>query len=189
MAIKISRILALLCILASQSVLAQSKSEMTQEDIQELSSAQLLGCNSLKNFKSFSVTHYSLSPSLRDKVNQEIAREFGEIGKIVNLDIPDVSGFGKSEASLSLVVKNISVFSDKKMPVVETTLFMNTATIIKKTDTTCMTHAWVASSFAEDKNEKQIISAVRTVLKQFVEDYKSANSSKAEKPVFYFYNQ
>lgn len=149
----------------------------------------LTECNALKNLKKISILpQYSFSSSkIRDKINEEVSKELGKFGTVVKLKVPDTTGFGNSEAFLSIMVEDISTWNDKKLPITQTSLYLDTAILVKKTGISCTTHTWSASTFSEGTDEKNALSSITTLLKQFIENYQSVNSQNQEKPTFYLY--
>jgi hypothetical protein len=181
--------------LKSAAQVSPSVPEPTKEDTDYavVSSAQMLLSNPLKGIKMFAFhPQYSFqSKQLRKKVTDLITAKLGVIGKVIQIKVPDVTGYGNSQAYLSMIVENVSTIEEKILPSVQMLLTMDTSTIIKNTNTECTTHAWSVQTFLEGKiddgNEAAIIQSAGYVVEKFVKDYQSVNAGSKEKPVFYIY--
>lgn len=182
-------LLASLCFCLT-SLYAENKSTQNES----LTSSQLLGCNSLKNLKSFAIhPQYSIhSPGLRDKINAVIVSELEKIGYVIKLTAPDVTGYGKSQARITMIFKDISSSKGQKFPISEISLLISSPTIIEKTNVKCSIYIWSLHAFIEgnieDANASNILDSLKTSLAKFIDEYNDINNSQKEKMVFYLYS-
>ena len=163
--------------------------DQKQQKHEELSSAQLLGSNPLQGLKIFAIhPQYSIdSRVLRSKVEDEVSRELEKVGQVMKIKVPDTTGYGKCEARMTFFIKDISLSNGTKLPAIQTSLFLASSTIVKKTGSNCLTYIWSMNVIEENKSDQTILSSVGTVISQFVAEYQEANKAQQEKPIFYLY--
>lgn len=190
---KLRVISLVLFILWVQECRAINKTPNENKKSFQLSSSQMLGCNSLKEFKSFAIhpQYYISSSSLRTKVEETIAKELGAIGKIFYLKTPDVIGYGKAEARLTFQVKELITLSGKKINASQASLLLASSVLIKLNKMECNTFIWSVDSSIEgsidEKNESNILSSIKLMCRSFIEDYNNSNKDSKIKPIFYLY--
>lgn len=167
-------------------------SENERRESTSFSSTELLRCNPLKNIHSFAIHPCLIVPTnLRARIYATISKELSQIGKVVHLTILDGTGYGKAQAQITLLFKDIYGLKERKFPIVEISLLVASETQIKKTNTNCSTYIWSAHSIADEnideKNEKPILDTTRALVRQFIEEYKEINKEQKETPTFYLY--
>jgi hypothetical protein len=171
-------------------------------DATSVSSAQYLGSNPLQGMKTFAINAvYVPSEKLQKEINEEIVKNLEKIGQVEKLElsskkmdqtIQNFARIGASEGRLAVKVDSIQSLGDSSLPVLETSLYLTTAVTIKKTGADSLVNAWLANAFIpgslDQKNAKSIISAVKTVMEQFVRDYQAVNKETKERPIFYLFS-
>lgn len=168
--------------------------EKSSQQSAVISSSDLLGCNPLKDLTSITIQpQYSIfSGHLRAKIKEEISKELNKLGEVVNLTVPDVTGFGHSLANMTIFLKDVTTLSGKQFPVSEISISLSSPTLVRKTNQNCSTYIWSSRIFVEgavdEKNEKNILEATKAILGYFITDYKKANSKKETKTTFYLYS-
>lgn len=181
-------LLSSLCLLFV-SLGAENKSE----EIREITSVELLGCNPLRGFNSFAIhPQYSItSLSLRSKVNEIVEHEFKKIGNVFTLKVPDTTGYGKSQANITMLFEEAPSYKGSKISISDLALLISSSTIIEKTDAKCSTYIWTSHTFIDgsidDKNEKNILDSVNRVIGKFINEYQEVNKDQTSKPTFYLY--
>lgn len=169
---------------------AENESEFSNFGI---SSSWLLNCESLKNLKAFAIhPQYSIdSASLQNKVDDFIALELGKLGTVIKVKVPDLTGYGKSQAHITMIFKDISNSKDQKFPVSEMSFLISSATLIEKTKVKCQSYIWILQSVIdgniEDQNSGNILNALKASLDLFIDEYRKINKEQKDKPVFYLY--
>ncbi len=147
---------------------------------------------SLKGWSAFAIVPvYSLQGSLQKKVSLLAKKEFGKVGKITEMKVPDVTGLGMAANVLSLEVQKVKTWDDKSVHLLRISLSLQTTAKINRTAQECSAYIWTSSVFVEsdsaELNEKNLLSGVETLFKQFAACYLASNSEDTPKPVFYLY--
>ncbi|MES2345799.1 MAG: hypothetical protein V4494_07680 [Chlamydiota bacterium] len=146
----------------------------------------------LKGWSAFAVSPiYSLEGPLHQKVILLTKKEFEKIGNITKLEIPDVTGLGTAANMLNLEVQKVKTWESKNTHLLRISLTLQTTTTINKTHQECGAYIWASSVFVEgdivEINEKNLLSSIENLIKQFTTCYAASNPADAPKPTFYFY--
>lgn len=146
----------------------------------------------LEGLSSFAVipTYSIQSQEVNKKIEALIERELGSIGTVIKSKSEDVAGLG-SAALLSIQIGPVSNWDGGPLPFSRITLNIETQVVISKTHVESLPRVWSINDFVDSsldlKSEEKVIGPIQKLLKEFVANYKYANSNQTLKPIFYVY--
>ncbi len=174
----------------------------TNHDISEVENRPDIGLNSLdipifhqgnplKGLRTFTIiSQYSDQSEINRKIRQVIEKELGSLGAIIELKAEDTTGF-TSNGLLNIQIGNVSKWDGGQLPISRVSINLETPVLITKSNVKSMPKIWAINDFIDapldKKSEDKTLGAVQKLLKEFVENYKFANSGAMEKPTFYIY--
>ena len=130
------------------------------------------------------------SSEVTKKIEMAIEKELGSIGTVVKAKAEDMTGFGTGNI-LNIQIGAVSKWDGGELPISRVTLNVEAPVIISKTNVKSLPRIWSINDFVDSplnlKSEDKMVGAVQKLLKEFVKNYKFANSTQTQKPTFYVY--
>lgn len=148
--------------------------------------------NPLEGLEAFAVIPpFSIqSPDVLKKIEETIEAELRSIGSVIKAKSEDMDGFGTGNI-LNIQIGSISKWDGGELPISRVTLSVETLVVISKSNVKSLPRIWAINDFVDSpfdiKSEDKTIGAVKKLLREFVKNYKFANTRQTQKPTFYIY--
>ena len=148
--------------------------------------------NPLEGLSAFAVIPpYSIqSPEVNKQIEAAIETELGCIGTVIKTKDEDLEGFGSGNI-LNVQIGRVSKWDGGELPITRITLSIETPVLLSKTNVKSLPRIWAINDFVDSafdiKSEDKTIGAIKTLLREFVQNYKFANPGQTQKPTFYVY--